>query len=56
MFTAVFFPAGGVPEQFAVSLQSHRVKGAGQYRSRHSSLVTPSVAALVMSAGRTGSH
>lgn len=49
MFTSVFLPISGVPEQFAVSLQSRRVKGAGRYRSRHSSLVRPSTEVLVMS-------
>lgn len=55
MFTGVFLTAGGVPEQFALSLQTRRVRGAGQYGSRHLSLVTPSVEVLVMSVGRCGS-
>lgn len=42
----VFLPAGDFSEQFAVSLQSYGVKGAGQHGSRHSNLVTPSVQEL----------
>lgn len=42
----VFLPAGDVPEQLAVSLQSCGVKGTEQHGSRHSNLITPSVEEL----------
>lgn len=45
------FGAQGSCRQFAVTLQSGGVKGAGRYRSRRSGLVTPSTQVSVVSVG-----